>query len=727
MAARSLRSFVPLLSLLLLATAAAGGPDDDAREQALSAGIDADREAAGEGPAPGLGPIPPRAEGPVVVGATLVAQVGQSPAGANGPITSLNAPFTNGLGQPGFTGAANDGGAGTDNFVWFDTGIAFLDADAVGFTLSGGESTMGVGDAGQFIYSPSVDGDDAVWTHNGLLLADGMQAPGFPAGTINTFNSRPQMRPSGQAYWVSGFNDAGGTTTLGRMLYTSSNAMPGTITVVLRSDDLVGGIPIDRPSGIGFDYAFSDDGSHHIHALLLDTGSTTNDDIVYVDGAMVAREASPSGAGDNWDNFDSVSINNAGDYLFSGDTDGATGTDEFIAYNSTIAVREGDVLDGQPLTSTASVQTLSLNSLGWAAHLWSIAGGTELLFFSCDAADLAATSVLVLATGDMVDLDGDTTGDATVTDFNASSVIGPGLSLAEDGVVYVEVDLDTVEAVIGVELPLCGDPPTITVAPASLSSDQLADTQVVEPLTVGNTGSVDLDFTITEAPADCGAPADLPWASAMPTAGTVASMATTMVDVTFDSTGLAPAVYTGLLCIASNDPANPLVAVPLTLTVLGVPSISVTPTALASDQGVDEVVVLPLDLDNTGTADLDFTITEAPADCGAPGDLPWASALPAGGTIAPAGGVQVDVTFDSTGLAPGVYTGLLCIASNDAASPVVAVPLTLTVLGGPGAIEVPALSGLGLAVLALTLAVLAMGLLRRRAGLRTPGPLDFPP
>ncbi len=714
MAARSLRGFVQAFSVLFLTTAVLGGPGDEEREQALRAGIDPDRDgAAAEAPTPGAGPIPPRAEGPAVVAATLVAQVGQTPAGANGPITSLNAPFTSGLGEPGFTGAANDGGAGTDNFVWFDTGVAFLDVNAVGFTLSGGESTMGVGDAGEFIYSPSVDGDDAVWTHNGLLLADGMPAPGFPAGTINTFNSRPQMRPSGQAYWVSGFNDTGGTTTLGRMLYTSSNAMPGTITVVLRSDDLVGGIPIDRPSGIGFDYAFSDDGSHHVHTLILDTGSTTDDDVVSVDGAIVAREASPSGAGDNWDNFDSVSINDSGNYLFSGDTDGATGTDEFIAYNGTIAVREGDVLDGQPLTSTASVQTLSLNDLGWAAHLWSISGGTELLFFACDAADLAATSVLVLATGDLVDLDGDTIGEATVTDFNASSVIGPGLSLAEDGVVFVEVDLDTVEAVIGVALPLCGDPPTITVAPASLMSDQPADTQAVEPLTVGNTGSVDLDFTVTEAPADCAAPSDLPWVSALPTGGTVAPAGSTVVDATFDSTGLAPAVYTGLLCIASNDPATPLVAVPLTLTVLGLPTISVTPSSLASDQGADEVVVLPLDLDNTGTADLDFAISEAPADCLTPGDLPWASALPTGGTIVPAGGVQVDVTFDSTGLAPGVYTGLLCIASNDVASPGVAVPLTLTVLGGPGAIEVPTLSAAGLVLLALALAVLAVGVLRR--------------
>jgi uncharacterized membrane protein len=39
------------------------------------------------------------------------------------------------------------------------------------------------------------------------------------------------------------------------------------------------------------------------------------------------------------------------------------------------------------------------------------------------------------------------------------------------------------------------------------------------------------------------------------------------VDVTFDSTGFPTGVYTGTLCVESNDPVTPLVEVPLTLTV----------------------------------------------------------------------------------------------------------------------------------------------------------------
>ena len=70
---------------------------------------------------------------------------------------------------------------------------------------------MGISNADGFIYSPSVDGDDSVWSHNGLVLSEGVQAPGFPAGTEGTFNSRPTMIPGGAAYWIAGFNVGGQT------------------------------------------------------------------------------------------------------------------------------------------------------------------------------------------------------------------------------------------------------------------------------------------------------------------------------------------------------------------------------------------------------------------------------------------------------------------------------------------------------------------------------------
>ncbi len=395
--------------------------------------------------------------GGLPVPAILVAEETATLPGGDGlPVSVLNAPFTNGVGDAGFTGAFDDAGT-NDHFVAFDGAIAWRNSDSAGSVLTGSEGTMGISDAAGFIYSPSVDGGDAVWTQNGLLAVEGTQAPGFADGTTTTFHSRPTMTPDGAAYWIAGFNDTGGTGTEGRVLYRASDATPGTISIVLRSDDLVDGLPIARSSGVGFDYRISDNGAHHIHVLSLDTGGA-DIEVVYVDGAVVAREAEPTGDGDNWEALDLVSINDAGDYLFSGNTDADTATAEFIAHDGSIAVREGDSIDGVSLAS-ASVQAVSINNAGQAVHIWST-GGVDHLFASCDASDLAASSRRLLSAGDSVDFDGDGVADAVIADFNASSAIGPGLDLAEDGRVFFDVDLDAggteeTGAIISIAMPAC--------------------------------------------------------------------------------------------------------------------------------------------------------------------------------------------------------------------------------------------------------------------------------
>ncbi len=391
--------------------------------------------------------------GPTVLSVTVILQDGDMPAGGGGgTVDLLNIPFTNGDGEVGFNGSVD-----SDHFVWFDNGITFLDSSVVSPVLSGGESVMGIGDDGEFIYSPSIDGDDGVWTDLGFLAVEETAAPGFPMGTITTFHSRPTMDDTGQAYWVAGLNMSGGTSTEARTLYTSADRMSASITPLLSSGDMVGGFTISSgSSGIDFDYQFSGDGSNHIHVLDMDTGSTTNDIFLYVDGTLVARESNATGDGDNWANFDTLTINNAGQYLFSGDTDGATGTDEFIAFGvspgaPTIAIREGDVIDGVTLTSSALVRTVTVNDDGCAAHAWSVSGGTEHVFIG-EADSLSGTSDLIISTGDSVDVDGNGTADATFTDLNT---FGPTFHLNESNVLFLEVDLDygggDLEAIIAIQ------------------------------------------------------------------------------------------------------------------------------------------------------------------------------------------------------------------------------------------------------------------------------------
>lgn len=71
--------------------------------------------------------------------------------------------------------------------------------------------------------------------------------------------------------------------------------------------------------------------------------------------------------------------------------------------------------------------------------------------------------------------------------------------------------------------------------------------------------------------------------------------------------------------------------------------------------------------------------------CSALADVPWLSATPISGTVAPTEvNGRVDVTFDSTGLNAGTYSANLCLSSNDPVRPLIAVPVTMTVTGGSG-------------------------------------------
>jgi hypothetical protein len=73
-----------------------------------------------------------------------------------------------------------------------------------------------------------------------------------------------------------------------------------------------------------------------------------------------------------------------------------------------------------------------------------------------------------------------------------------------------------------------------------------------------------------------------------------------------------------------------------------------------------------------------FLIEGVVAGC-SPSDIPWVSVAPDMGTTPGGSSTNIDVTFDSTGLSPGTYTGDLCIFSNDLSHSLVVVPLTLHV------------------------------------------------
>lgn len=405
-----------------------------------------------------------------VVPGQLVALEGDTPVPLVSPMEDIRPPFVLADGTVGYlVRLAND-----DVVVMQDSGVLWQSSEAMGVSLSSLESTMGISGGGSFIYSPLVDGDESMWTEVGPLLLEGDLAPNTVPGATIVDLDVPRMLPSGSFLFLADIDPSGGTTETERILYRSYDGSSVNSVVILDTMSTVDGEAIRPLFGLDVHYELSLNGLKHIHVLFADTGKLDDDSRIYVDGAFVAAEGTSTGGGDLWGNFEHVSINAAGNYLFAGDTDGASSSDVALAYNASVVLREGDTIAGVNLASPADVRLLAINDREWAVHAWT-AAGTEHAFFACDAADISGTSQLVLSVGDSLDVDSDGIGDYEVTDFNANTqeVTRP---LSDDGWLYLDVDLDdgmqAREGIVRLPLSCCGNG---EIEPAEQCDDQNAE------------------------------------------------------------------------------------------------------------------------------------------------------------------------------------------------------------------------------------------------------------
>ena len=108
------------------------------------------------------------------------------------------------------------------------------------------------------------------------------------------------------------------------------------------------------------------------------------------------------------------------------------------------------------------------------------------------------------------------------------------------------------------------------VSPTSMSSTQLNGTVVSQILTISNIGLIDLDWTLTEAVSgDCNLHGVISWMNTIPGSGTTLPAASTPVTVKFRATNAPPGgPYNAALCLNSNDPFNPVITIPVSLTVI---------------------------------------------------------------------------------------------------------------------------------------------------------------
>ncbi len=401
-------------------------------------------------------------------------------------VVGVNPCATNGDGRAAFISIYNGFG------VWYDGALVWDSDDALPDVLNTGEASMGIADDGSFLLRLRCSLLQCIYASDGVVLTDGDPAPNEPPGFAIAALDRPNLTNDGVGYWIAGIDDGAGSPGPASWRI-HRRGTDGSISTLVSQGDTIDGVTLGP---IGPELDVSGSGEHTIYMFR----DTSLDAYVVADGAIVAGEGLPTGDGDNWTSFDSVSINSSGNYVISGDTSGNKTVDQFIAYNGQIILREDDLTISGRLDGNGT-DALSINDLNQIVMIWEIRtdavpASTESLLYVRDPANAAGSLYRMLSIGDAIDVDDDGLGDWIIDDFRASAFTAPGLDLAEDGRVFVEVTLDSIDGT------LTNRPAIISLMlPTPCNNADLAD-----PL-----GTLNFDDVIAflTAFAAMGAPADL--------------------------------------------------------------------------------------------------------------------------------------------------------------------------------------------------------------------------
>jgi hypothetical protein len=165
-----------------------------------------------------------------------------------------------------------------------------------------------------------------------------------------------------------------------------------------------------------------------------------------------------------------------------------------------------------------------------------------------------------------------------------------------------------------------------------------------------------------------------------PSGGSIPPGDSAQVFVCFSSMGLPFGTYQAGLPIGGNAPGSPHYQ-PLDLHVFpSLPCFWITPQALNElHDNPPQVSTQSIVLANNCSEKIDFIISVLAGDNSKnDGNNKWLSVDPVSGTILPGASLEIEVTFNSSGLvSPGEYNGELEIVSNDPFNPVYLIPVTL--------------------------------------------------
>ena len=339
-------------------------------------------------------------------------------------------------------------------------GIIFTETTEGPLVQTSFESRFGFSDFGDVCYSASGTGGpdggfDSAWVNTIGFAVEGFEITTGPvAGNFWSFASAPTMDANGLGYFSGGIRPSvsGPPTTAQHGLWATDSETP----ILLVGDEVPGlPAPLDIGTAIDFSYKFSRFGSAYILDATLETSGTglpsTADHAIIMSGAglfldgQLVQEGSvvPVAIGgdgtETWQTgFDFYGISDMGEYLFTGDTDGATATDEYMVLNGVIHLREGDSLGAD--TITGLIEAADMNNNGDWALVWQVSvGGTCLIY----------NDQVLLRTDDLVDFNGDGVIDgadngATVDDFEVftNAMVVGDRDAAGNVSIYLPLDVD---------------------------------------------------------------------------------------------------------------------------------------------------------------------------------------------------------------------------------------------------------------------------------------------
>jgi hypothetical protein len=401
------------------------------------------------------------------VRATLLAQVGSPTSGSGGiNIQSTGQPYTDPAGAIGFSGVL----VGGDGFVWHDGAIIHRNSQVTTHTLTGAETSVGVGGGGAFAMSPSIapvppqtsGGGDGIWTSAGYLAS--RTDPACPPGRFIANASSVSMFGATGVAWVSSMSSvAGGAVLPERVFYKcSSPAIVDCVCAVKAGDtipDSANGAMLTVTTlgpGVLFDYDISEDGQQVVNLLNVVIPPEVNPAnftrIVAKNNAEVLRTgASVSGVATGpVANILAASIDNAGNVLVIAEVGGASA----LIYNGLSVAAEDIFIAGEPIGATAAIVAAGMsNTSNRAVHVWTYSDpflgvAKQGVFFGIPS-NLSQSSVLLLSQNDLLDFDNDGVGDAVVANLardpsNSTLYSRKALDLGDDGRIGLELTITDV-------------------------------------------------------------------------------------------------------------------------------------------------------------------------------------------------------------------------------------------------------------------------------------------